>query len=439
MSRLILCASGALLCIASGARAETQATVELPEKVDSHQTPAPVGLTGDWGGLRTRLHDDGVDVAASYVAETGWNFSGGKRHDVTEAGQFALGITVDADRLVGWEGATFRGTVTYRNGHDLGQRAGLGVLQQVQEIYGRGQTWRVTQFSYEQNFAGDAVSLKLGRATVGEDFASFSCYFMNLTFCGSQPGNVAGDYWYNWPVSQWMARLRVKHKDVYVQAAVYEVNPGNLEKDFTVGKLHGATGYLVPVELGWTPKVGRKGLAGSYKVGGWYSSANGKDVLLDYQRNPRAVTGLAPLNRSSRYGVWVNFWQQVSGTAENGKPISGVALFFNMTQTDRRTEITDNQIAAGVFWRSPFRSLPNDALAFAVGRTNVNGRYARSQRLDPERPRRLTAEYAAEFYYSAHPISWLELRPNIQYVHNPGGDRDAHDVAVLGLKGAVTF
>ena len=75
--------------------------------------------------------------------------------------------------------------------------------------------------------------------------------------------------------------------------------------------------------------------------------------------------------------------------------------------------------------------------AFAVGRTNVNGRFARGQELDPAHPEPQKAEYASELYYSAHPFSWLELRPNVQYIHNPGGRSDKKDIGVLGLKAGL--
>ena len=430
---------GTCLCMASAAAAEDKPPASLPEKVDSHQ-PAPfTGLTGDWGGARTRLHDQGIDISAGYVGEVGWNFRGGERHTVTESGQFALGATFDAERIAGIKGGTFQATATYRQGDDLGSHAGLGVLQQVQEIFGRGQTFRLTQLWYEQKLAGDAVSIKAGRATVGEDFSSFSCTFMNLTFCGSQPGNLVGDYWFNWPVSQWMARVKVSHRNLYAQAAVYQVNPRNLDKKFFNMKFKDGTGVLVPVELGWSPRIGPRELIGSYKIGGWYTNTNADDVFFDINRNPRAVTGLAPLERSSRYGFWINAWQQITGRSENGKPVSGVGIFLNFTQADRRTSITDNQIAAGIFWKPPFKSLPDDVLAFAVGRTNVNSRFTRGQQLDPAHPEPQTAEYASELYYSAHPFHWLEMRPNVQYIHNPGGRTDRKDVGVLGLKFGVTL
>ena len=96
---------------------------------------------------------------------------------------------------------------------------------QVQEIFGRGNTIRWTQFWYDQLLFDDVVDVKLGRMGVGEDFMSFSCYFMNLSFCGSLPGNIVST-WYNWPVSQWAARLKVNvTPQWYAQIGAYQINP----------------------------------------------------------------------------------------------------------------------------------------------------------------------------------------------------------------------
>jgi porin len=97
----------------------------------------------------------------------------------------AFGTTFDLTKLGVVPGGTIQITWTDRNGSNLSDDAGLGTLLQVQEVFGRGQTLRLTQFWYDQNFIDGAVDWKIGRITFGEDFASFSCDFQNLTFCGA--------------------------------------------------------------------------------------------------------------------------------------------------------------------------------------------------------------------------------------------------------------
>ncbi|MGI4877856.1 MAG: carbohydrate porin [Janthinobacterium lividum] len=448
MRRIFLTFTAMSLAVSAAAQSLDQATpttnpATKAADTQSVQSRPPSTLTGEWGGLRTKLRDDGLDLTGSYGSESAWNAAGGERERLRETGQFVFGATLDTDKLIGLHGGTFQATITYRRGKDLGSDAGLGVLQQVQEVYGRGQTWRLTQFWYDQKFAGDHADIKVGRLTQGEDFASFSCQFMNLSFCGSPPGNLVGDYWYNWPVSQWGARLRVKNDSFYVMAGAYENNPRNLDNNFTLGHLHGATGFLLPVEVGYTPSVGVAKLPGSFKVGGWYNSSDGNDVQLDIDHQPVAVTGLSPLRRNSRYGVYAAAQQQLTGTAESGptgpQTVHGLVVFANITQTDRQTSTTDNQIAVGLFYTGLIGFRPKDDFGLAVARTNVNGRATSEVTLIAPGAERPKAEYAAELDYGVHATDWLIVRPNVQYIVDPGGFSRANDVVVFGVKGAVTF
>ncbi|KQS05149.1 porin [Sphingomonas sp. Leaf357] len=401
---------------------------------DTQNTPPP-GLIGDWQQIRTRLGARGIGLTARYTSESAYNPAGGDRQLFRETGQFDAGALLDLDKLAGLKGGAFQATITWRRGRNLTADAGIDALQQVQEVYGRGQTVRVTQLWYEQRI-GDRVELKLGRTNPGEDFEGFSCHFQNLSFCGAQPGNLVGDYWQNWPISQWGARVRVDlGENLRVQTAVYEINPRNLDNDFFIGHFHGATGVLIPVEFGWSRATGH---VASYKLGGWIATADGADVFLDTNRRPIAITGLSPLQRSSRYGVYLAVQQQLSGTSKDGKSVRGLSVFANVTQADRATSVTDNQVAIGLFYKGLVPAVPGDVLGLGFARTNVNGRAVAADRRTPGAPVR-SAEYAAEIYYAIHPADWLELRPNLQLIHQPGGIAAEKDVAVLGLKAAITL
>jgi porin len=214
------------------------------------------------------------------------------------------------------------------------------------------------------------------------------------------------------------------------------VNPRNLESTFFIGHFKGATGVLLPAEIGWT-RGGDKGHVGSYKLGGWISTADGDDLVLDINRQPRAVTGLAPLQHSSRYGVFASVQQQLTGTSKDGRSLTGFSMFANATFADRATSLTDNQVSVGLFYKGLAPSLPGDVIGLAVARTNVNGRIDTADRLAGKPAR--DAEYAAELYYSVSPTEWLVVQPNVQWIHQPGGVKNAKDVGVLGLKFALTL
>lgn len=403
----------------------------------------PATLTGEWGGLRTRLRDAGADVTIGYTSELATNISGGASKDATETGQLTLGVKGDADKLLGIRGGSFQASITYRRGHNLSQTAGLDTLLQVQEVYGRGQTFRITEFSYTQDL-GSGVDVKLGRLPVGGDFSSFACNHMNGAFCGAPIGNIGGDFWYNWPVSQWAARARVRHGNWYAMVGAYEVNPKNLQNDFTIGYFHGATGVLAPFETGVHVRLGDAGLPGHYRVGGWYSSDNVDDVLLGANGRPATLAGTPMLERSGRYGGFLMAEQQLTGRvkedAVNGpQTVQGLTSFFTVTQTDRNSARIDNQVTAGLRYLGLLTSRPSDSIQLAFARTHINNRAARREALEtPGRPH-LGSEYAVEADYGLQLTPWLNVQPNIQYIVNPGGDRADHDVVVLGVKTALSL
>ena len=280
--------------------------------------------------------------------------------------------------------------------------------------------------------------------TVGEDFASFSCEFMNLTFCGAPPGNIVGNYWYNWPISQWATRVRVALGGFgYVQAGGYVADPNYLLQRyaFTLAQPPGATGALIPVELGWLPHLGTDRLPGSYRVGAWDNTSRTADVFENTLGNPLVLDGGTPRSRNGAYGGYVNVLQQLIRGSEDSR--QGLNLFLNATFADRRTSVIDNQVAIGLTYTGLVASRPLDDVALALGRTHVNSRVTQAEELaeaagSPDAEVQ-TAEYVSEVYYSLHATHWLMLRPNLQYIHRPGGVIDRTDDIVLGLKASVTL
>src|SRR5215469_99710 len=397
----------------------------------------------DAGDLRELLREQGIDFRIGYVSETATNLQGGAQQLWRYTDQWTFLTRLDLQKLFGIKDAQFAMAITDRNGRNLSDDAHLGSLQQVQELYGRGQTWRWTQFYYQQKYAGGKLDWKVGRMGVGDDFAAFSCEFMNLTFCGSMPGNIVGDYWYNWPVSQWATRIKANFTGFgYVQAGAYEVNPSYLETKYAMnlGSPPGATGVLAPFEIGWLPTF--HGLAGSYKFGGWYSSTSAQDVVNNTDEQPLAIYGGQPLTHHGQYGAYVNFEQRLTAPAGTASK-RGLSAFFNATWADRRTSTRDHQVALGLLYTGPFATRAKDQLGLALGQTHVNSRIADVQRelnaLGQQPAAVKTSEYVSEMYYNVHVAGWLDLRPNFQYVLHPGGTSQNANNLIFGMRVAINF
>lgn len=411
-------------------------------------------MSGDWGGARTDLLNKGYDFSLEYVGEVGSNLKGGYNDDTTArySDQFALGVKFDLQKILGWNDAEAKVTITERSGRNISNdRIGdprAGTFSSSQEVWGRGQTYRLTQLWIKQKYFDGALDVKVGRYGPGEDFNSFPCDFQNLAFCGSQVGNWVGGVWYNWPVSQWAIRVKYKlNQDVYAQIGAFNQNPSNLEPSNGF-KLNGSgtKGTLIPVELVWTPHINQ--LPGEYRVGFYKSTATANDVYEGADGQAQPISGGDYKTHSSKHGWWVVAQQQL--TDYKGDKNRGLSIFANATVHDKATNYVDNYQQIGFTFKGPFDSRPKDDIGVGVARIHVNDDAQDRARLvndlsgitDYDNPGYLPVqqtEYNAEIYYGFHVANWLTVRPNLQYVKHPGGVNQVDDAIVAGLKIQSSF
>lgn len=411
-------------------------------------------MLGDWGGTRSELLEKGYDFTLGYTGEMGSNLHGGFDHDRTArySDQFTFGSHLDLEKILGWHDTEFQLTITERHGDNISNDRindpRVGGFTSAQEVWGRGETWRLTQMWIKQKYFDGALDVKFGRFGEGEDFNSFPCDFQNLAFCGSQVGNWVGGIWYNWPVSQWALRVRYNLSNaLYAQVGVFEQNPSNLESGNGF-KLSGSgtQGAVMPIELVWSPQV--NGLKGEYRAGYYYSNAKAQDVLKDSNGQPAALSGAAYRSSSSKHGLWLGAQQQVTSLASDQS--RGLSLFANATMHDKKTNAIDNYVQAGLVYKGPFDARAKDDIGFALARVHVNPAYRKNARLanqaigtdDYDNPGFLPVqdtEYSAELYYGIHLADWLTVRPNLQYIRHPGGVSQVDGALIGGLKIQSSF
>ncbi len=377
-------------------------------------------MLGDWNGQRTQLQEQGYDFSFGYTGEmaTLLDAKRSSSHGTEYTGQLNLGAHLDLEKIAGWKDTEAQITVTHRDGRNLSNTSDAldGHLSSVQEVWGRGQTWRLTDFWIKKQFLDQKLDVKVGRFGEGEDFNSFDCDFQNLALCGSQVGNWVGDQWYNWPVSQWAARVKYNlTPEVYTQVGVYEYNPENLErgKGFNLST-EGSKGAIIPAEVVWTPKLGEQKLPGEYRAGYYYSTADAEVIS-----NPVAT--------DHHQGGWIVAKQQL--TAHHGDASRGLTGFINATVHDAKTNAVSDMQNIGLVYKGAMDSRPQDEIALGVARINMNNDVLgnRSEEVD------------AEIYYGIHATNWLTIRPNVQYVRHVGGYKDGENVWVGGIKFNTAF
>ncbi|MGE8624213.1 carbohydrate porin [Acinetobacter schindleri] len=392
---------------------------------DAFSTENP-WMLGDWNGQRTQLQQQGYDFSFGYTGEVATliDAKNSSDHGTEYADQFAIGAHLDLENIAGWKDTEAQITVTQRNGRNLSNTAEAldGHLSSVQEVWGRGQTWRLTDFWIKKKFLDQKLDVKVGRFGEGEDFNSFDCDFQNLALCGSQVGNWVGDQWYNWPVSQWAARVKYNvTPEIFTQVGVYEYNPENLErgKGFNLST-DGSKGAIIPAEVVWTPKLGERKLPGEYRAGYYYSTADSK--ILD------GVTPQEIQTKTDHHqGGWIVAKQQL--TAQQDDISRGLSGFVNLTLHDAKTNEKTDMQNIGLVYKGAMDARPKDEIAFGIARIHMNydALGDRSEEID------------AEIYYGLHATNWLTIRPNLQYVRHVGAYRNGESVWVGGIKFNTSF
>src|SRR5262245_43889080 len=76
------------------------------------------GITGDWGGLRSKLAGSGVEFLGTEQAEAWGNTRGGLEQGIVYTGLLNFGLNLDLEKAVGWRGASVTTTWLWLSGPD---------------------------------------------------------------------------------------------------------------------------------------------------------------------------------------------------------------------------------------------------------------------------------------------------------------------------------
>jgi porin len=110
---------------------------------------------------------------------------------------------------------------------------------------------------------------------------------------------------------------------------------------------------------------------------------------------------------------------------------------------DRRTSQYSYFIAGGGLYQGTFRERNSDFVSFSVAYVQTNPRLTAFQQdrnvVSPGSIGIQTYESVAEIDYNFQIAPWLSVRPNLQYIINPGGTGKIPNAFVIGLYTGVTF
>ena len=403
-------------------------------------------LTGDWDGARDELEDKGIMLRAHFVTESAANPSGGKSQTARYTQQVDFGADLDLGRLVGAHGGTIQITFNDRVGHSLSADA-IGNQFAVQELYGAGQNFRLAELNFQQNLFTDKVTLGLGWSPVGDHFAALPvlCDFQNAVICGHLNAMTINSGADNFPTGQWGTYITVSPKQLfYFSTGVFQVNPNAGDSDKGLDLSFIGTGAFVPIELGLRPGHAAGELPGIYAVGAYYNSSRTPDVLLDKNSNSAGLTGLPFAIRNGRSGVYAmaDQWVRRDDT-QRSEPHRGLRIGGMAGIGDKATATFRYFVAGGGVYQGTFKQRDGDFVSLLMAYARYNDRLTRFQEdRDAEAPGTVGIQHyesILELDYNVQMAPWFSLRPNLQYVINPGGTGKIPDAFVIGLYTKVAF
>lgn len=396
-------------------------------------------LTGDWKGRRSALAARGVLFRGDYVGEAMGVVDGGYGETGARyTQQLRLGLDLDMATLAGWKGGAVHLTLNDRRGRSASADL-VGNRFPIQEAYG-GQYTRLSELSYDQTSADGASYVKLGYYAMGNQFGlhSLLTHFVNAAFCAHPLAMSGNSGWYNYPVARWGGEVaRQIGPEWNLRAGWFQVNPalgGAIERTAFRPFASGTTGSLFPVEVTWLPGKGGAH-EGVYKFGGYYDSSRVERRGLDAS----PTTG--------RHGAYVLAEQRL--THEAGDASRGLTAFAQYMVSDTATAQIRRWYALGGVYQG-IGGRAQDSIALGYVGADINRRLVDARRaalagaqVPPASPlyRLSQAEELFELSYSVQVNPWLMIRPDVQYIVNPGtfAYTRTDNAWALGVQAKVTF
>jgi porin len=437
-------------------------------------------LFGDWGGLRTDLSKRGVDFEFFSVGSFPVNLDGGLKRGSAYQGGLLMALTLDSEKLVGYDGGTFNVSSIWLNGEKPFSDRYVGDLNKVNLVDFKN-SFRLWELWYEQKFFDDKISLKFGQMSIDRDFILPEYYnglasinFVNQTFFyPTMAFNVYDQAFFpvgkhalaSTPYGTPGVRLRIDPCERgYFQIGAYDGNPDFSDSGTRVN-LRSDEGALIYGEIGFKINQTKEaeGPPGNLKLGAYYHTDDFYDM---YQGTFNAfdnfVTAsgipLPPLSpglartHEGNYGLYLLadqvLWREIG---KEDPAVQGLVGFFRVATAPKNRNLAQFGVDGGLLYKGLIPSRDWDTFGIAGSYMEISDDLRRGQRdinatlVSAGAPPAFTklADYEAviEASYKAQLTAWWTLQPSVQRVFHPGGRilADIPDAWVFILQTTLRF
>jgi len=412
---------------------------------DIFQSPS---LTGDWGGVRTHLENEGIQLGGDEILEALGNPNSGRKQGAVVEGRFELFANIDLQKTLGWSGAIFHANAYQIHGQGLSSHD-LGNLLTVSNIEARPAT-SLFALWVQQSLFDDTVSLRIGQIAADDEFfvSQYAPLFINSTFgWPAILGINLPDGGPAYPQARPGARARIALSPrLVLSAAIFSGDPRTDQTGFNF-QLNGDVFAIS--ELAYSMTMFE--LPGIMKLGSWIHSGHFDDQRYDPAHvslaDPASI-GIPASHRGDYGGYFVLdqlLWRK-QGTSD-----AGLGGFIRLGGNPSDHNLIEFHADGGLTYAGPF-GRDNDTIGIGMSYEQVSATQ-RDLSLDYRRltgtpPATPDFESAVEISYQAQVASWWIVQPDLQWIIHPGGHvvdlsaplagRDG-DAIVLGLRTAVAL
>ena len=381
-------------------------------------------LTGDWGGVRHDLSNEGVEVYAYYNAIFAGNVSGGNYTSSNYASDTFFGVELDLETILGWEGTTMEFSGIYREGSDL--TPAVGSQYSVMQLVG-GQTIFFYNLTLEKTFADGDFSIKAGRMTATDDFVGspYYSYSLNNAVNGQIRAVLFDGVMTSYPFPVWGGRIKAKlPEDGTLRVGLFQLAPNMFDPndhgiDWSIGSGDGVSLF---VQYDWTPQLDDK----PFRLFAGVNQTFGYDM--------------PQFNSTDTTDIFTRFYMGADYQVYAEEPGSdeGLVLFLTFAYTDQQdVAIVPIQTSFGANYKGLFPGRPDDraVLFFTYGQFSDNY----SDQLVAAGGSSVSNEMVFETGYRFAVTDSTYIQPDLQYVINPGGTGNIDNALVLGVQFGASF
>lgn len=402
---------------------------------------------GDPAGIRKRLGDRGVVYGLEYTNDTLANVRGGLRTGTINQGKLQGIMTIDFEKLAGWEGLTF--FANFFQLHNTGRIrrdyvGGINTIAAIEAV----PTTRLSEVWIDQRFADGLASVRVGQLAADSEFfySELSTVFLQSDWPTIAAVNLpSGGAAY--PLSTPGVRLKVDpSKDVSLLVAMLNGDPagpgpGDPELRNRYGlnfRVRDPAFFIGEVQFRRNQGKQDRGLATELKLGAWghlglfddYRFASDGTLLAD-----PSGSGIARQHRGN-YGLYGIIDQQLY-RLPGGDPQSGVSVFSRVSASPSDRNLVDFYIDGGVIFAGLIAARPHDKFGAAI----MHSRFSDSVRGFNRDTIAFTGvpvpirdyETNLELMYMAQIVPGWTVQPDLQFVRHAAGNA-RRNATVAGVR-----